>query len=70
MHFGLLGDCLSFSDPGPGDSGTGGASVGQVLGSSTLAATGVVEDALFHSIFTLGSLLTSFGIMKNGKKRT
>ena len=57
-------------------SGIGGGDVlgastirGQVLGTSTMAKTGAVEDALFNSIFTLGSLLTSFGIMKNGKKK-
>ncbi len=45
-----------------------GVSTGQVLGVSTMAGAGAVEDAIFNSIFTLGSLLTSFGIMKNGKK--
>lgn len=60
-------NCVSFSVPGSG-SGTGGAPVGQVLGASTMAATGAITDALFNSIFTLGSLLTSFGIMKNGRK--
>lgn len=73
-HFGLLGDCISFSNPGVPDSGMGGgdilgASTGKILGTSTMAATGTVQDALFNSIFTLGSLLTSFGIMKNGKKK-
>ena len=61
-------NCVSFSNPGPGDSGIGGPA-GQVLGTSTMAGTGAVEDALFNSMFALGSLLTSFGIMKNGKKR-
>lgn len=48
------------------DSGTGG---GQVLGTSTMAATGTFEDSVFYSLFTLGSLLISLGIMKNGKKK-
>lgn len=60
-------NCVSFSVPGSG-SGTGSTVTGQVLGASTMAGTGMVEDAIFNSIFTLGSLLTSFGIMKNGKK--
>lgn len=60
-------NCVTYSVPGS-DSGTGGAQIGQVLGASTMAATGAVSDALFNSIFTLGSLLTSFGIMKDGKK--
>jgi hypothetical protein len=70
-------NCVEFGVPGvpqSTDSGIGGgevlgASTGQVLGTSTMAATGSVSDALFNSIFTLGSLLTSFGIMKNGKKK-
>jgi hypothetical protein len=78
-HFDLTGkNCLQFSVPGiqqnPSDSGAGavlGASTtgGQVLGTSTMANAGAVEDALFNSMFTIGSLLTSFGIMRNGKKK-
>lgn len=73
-HFDLTGkNCLQFDVPGvptPSDPGQVlGASTGKVLGASTMAGTGAVEDALFNSIFTLGSLLTSFGIMKNGKKK-
>lgn len=63
-------NCVEFGVPGvpqTTDSSIGG---GQVLGTSTMAATGAVSDALFNSIFTLGSLLTSFGIMKNGKKKS
>ncbi len=73
-------NCLQFSVPGAPTPppAIGGAQVlgastinggGKVLGTSTMAKTGAVEDAIFNSIFTLGSLLTSFGIMKNGKKR-
>ena len=60
------------------NSGTGGApfqlggplappsvTAGQVLGVSTMAGTGVVEDNIFYSLFSLGSLLLSTGIMKN-----
>lgn len=72
-------NCLQFSVPGVeqpnnSNSGIGGAQVlgtsttGQVLGVSTMAGTGAVEDAIFNSMFAFGSLLTSFGIMKNGKK--
>jgi len=57
----------STSTPEPSnDSGIGG---GEVLGTSTMAATGSAMDAIFYSMFTFGSLLTSFGIMKNGKKK-
>lgn len=69
-------NCLKYElggPPPPSDSTTQvlGASTtsGRVLGASTMAGTGAVEDAIFNSIFTFGSLLTSFGIMKNGKKR-
>ncbi len=37
---------------------------GQVLGVSTLAGTGVVQDTLFNLIFILGCLATSLGIRK------
>lgn len=69
-------NCVQFSVPGAPESSsvdTGtvlGASTGQVLGVSSMANTGVVEDSIFYSIFSLGSLLTSLGIMKNGKKRS
>ena len=41
----------------------------QVLGVSTMAKTGSFEESLYYSIFSLGSLLTSVGIMKNGKNK-
>lgn len=67
-------NCVSFSVPGvPESSSTSqvlGTSTSQVLGASTMATTGVATDAIFNSIFTLGSLLTSFGIMRNGKKNS
>lgn len=71
-------NCVSFGVPGAptpppavGGSVLGASTMsgGQVLGTSTMAGTGAMEDALFNSIFTLGSLLTSFGIMKNGKRK-
>lgn len=61
-------NCVQFTVPGSENSSTA-VSTGSVLGASTMAGTGVVEDSLFYSIFTFGSLLTSLGIMKNGKKR-
>lgn len=67
-------NCVSFSVPGvPESSSTGqvlGTSTSQVLGASTMASTGVAADAIFNSIFALGSLLTSFGIMRNGRKNS
>jgi hypothetical protein len=65
-------NCVEFSPSGPSESSStsGGSSVTpQVLGASTMAATGVFEESLFYSLFSFGSLLTSFGIMRNGKKR-
>jgi hypothetical protein len=71
-------NCLKFELGGPPPpSNTGGSQVlgasttgtGKVLGASTMAGTGAVEDSIFYSLFSLGSLLTSFGIMKNGKKK-
>jgi hypothetical protein len=61
-------NCVEFSVPGV-EQASGSNANGLVLGASTMAGTGAVEDAIFNSIFTLGSLLTSFGIMKNGKKK-
>lgn len=67
-------NCVEFGVPGGPESGIGGGQVlgtstSQVLGASTMAGTGAVTDAFFNAIFGLGSLLTSFGIMKNGKKK-
>jgi len=42
---------------------TGGAG-GQVLGASTMAGTGAAEESIFYGIFTLGSMLSGFGIRK------
>lgn len=42
---------------------TGGTG-GQVLGASTMAGTGVVEDNLMNIMFALGMALTAFGIRK------
>jgi hypothetical protein len=81
-HFDNAGvNCLQFSVPGV-EQPTGGSNNsqpqvlgastmggGKVLGTSTMAKTGMAEDAIFNSVFALGSLLTSFGIMKNGKKK-
>lgn len=56
-------------DPGTGGGEVLGASTGQVLGASTMAGTGIAVDNIFYSIFTLGTALSSLGIMKNGKKQ-
>jgi hypothetical protein len=70
-------NCVSFGVPGVDNpnGGTGGAVLGastirgQVLGASTMAGTGIVEDSIFNSIFALGSVLTSFGIIKSAKRK-
>ena len=41
-----------------------GAIGGQVLGASTMAGTGVVEEAIFNSILVLGSAFSFLGIRK------
>lgn len=43
-----------------------GVSIG---GPQVLGATGTVEDSIFYTLFSFGSLLTSLGIMKNAKKK-
>lgn len=73
-HLNLQGTaCIQFDQAGPAqnndqpqEAGIGG---GQVLGASTMAATGIAADGIFNSIFSLGTLLLSMGIMKNGKKK-
>lgn len=57
-------NCVRFSDPGV-ESPIGGTEItGQVLGASSMAGTGVAQDNLFAAIFTIGSVLASFGIRK------
>lgn len=72
-------NCLKFELGGPSQpSEIGGANVlgvstintGQVLGVSTMASTGSFDETFFYSLFSVGSLLTSVGIMKNGKKKS
>lgn len=66
-------NCVEFSPSNPSESSnqtSGGQTVTpQVLGTSTMASTGVVEESIFYTLFSFGSLLTSVGIMKNGKKK-
>lgn len=59
-------NCVEFSVPGVDNGSDVGGS--NVLGASTMARTGVIEDSIFYSMFTLGSLLSSFGIMRNNAK--
>lgn len=58
-----------------GNGGTGGApfqfggppppgEAGQVLGVSTLGATGAAEENIFFALFTLGSILAGVGVRK------
>lgn len=57
-------NCVSYQ-LGGSSSSSDSSSGGQVLG--TMAGTGVAEETLFNMIFTLGSLLTAFGIKKSFK---
>ncbi len=50
--------CVDFSIPGGGDQGGGTTSTGQVLGASTLAATGDGNSKLGILLMVLGSALT------------
>ena len=58
-----------------GNGGTGGApfqfggppppgQAGQVLGATTLGATGAAEENMFYALFALGSLLSGVGVRK------
>jgi len=74
LHLDASGEnCVEFGKPGvseSSDSGTGqvlGAVAGQVLGANSMAGTGTAEEALFNLIFTIGSLLSAFGIRKSFK---
>lgn len=62
-------NCVEFGVPGAPEPSDLGIGEGQVLGASTMAATGNAMDSIFYSIFTFGTMLTSLGIMKNGKKQ-
>ena len=61
--------CLQFQYGGPQvpSSGTGGQVLGttsEVLGASTLAATGTFESQIFSALFALGASLIGVGIRK------
>lgn len=48
---------------------TGGIGGSQVLGASTMAGTGALEDDIYYSLFILGALLISTGIMRNAQAK-
>lgn len=68
-------NCVEFSPSGPSNSNVSDSVVvvsnvvPQVLGASTMAKTGTFEDSFYYSIFSVGSLFTSLGIIKNAKKK-
>ena len=64
-------NCLKFELGGaPTPPAIGGANISpQVLGASTMAATGVAVDNIMHTVFGIGSFLTSLGIISSGKKK-
>ncbi len=67
QHFDAGGqNCVNFDQPGAGDSGGGTTSTGQVLGASTLAATGDGNSKLGLAFMILGSTLaaSSFYVLK------
>lgn len=49
--------------------GVGGTSTGEVLGASTMAETGVLEDMFFRGIGSVGGMLTLIGSVLYGKKK-
>ncbi len=66
LHLDASGkSCVSWSQSGPPvryDEGTGTG--GQVLGASTLGATGAAEENIFYALFALGSILSGVGVRK------
>ena len=61
--------CLAFQYGGPPPPPPAETTTGQVLGASTMAGTGVAEEAIFNSILALGSALTFLGIRKLATSR-
>jgi len=66
LHLDASGkNCVAWGQSGPpvrNDEGTGTG--GQVLGASTLGATGVAEENIFYALFALGSILAGVGARK------
>lgn len=66
-------NCLKFELGGPSSSSSTQSqtqvSGGQVLGASTMAETGTLAENIYYSLFSIGSILTSLGIMKNAKSK-
>lgn len=64
-------NCLKFELGGPSSSSSSQSQsqTGQVLGASTMAETGTVAENIYYSLFSIGSMLTSLGIMKNAKAK-
>lgn len=68
-------NCVQYQFGGPPAPSTGGGEAvlgatttgGQVLGTSSMAKTGVALDNLFAMIFSVGSILSAFGIRKFSK---
>lgn len=59
-------ECRAFQYGGPPPPAEGAVLAGQVLGATTLGATGVTEEQLFLVLFTLGSILVGTGVKKLG----
>ena len=51
------------------EAGVGGPSTGEVLGASTMAETGVLEDLFFRGIGSVGGILTMVGSAFYAKKK-
>ena len=71
LHLDASGrNCVAFQLGGPPPPPSGGAVLaGQVLGATTLGATGGAEENIFLALFALGSILVGTGVRKLGVPR-
>ena len=68
LHLDASGlNCVAFQLGGPPPPSP--ATAGQVLGASTLGATGAAEENIFLALFALGSILVGTGVRKLGVSR-
>jgi len=67
LHLDASGqNCVAFQFGGAPPPPAGAVLAGQVLGATTLGATGGVEENIFLALFALGSILVGTGVRKLG----
>ena len=70
LHLDASGqNCVAFQFGGAPPPPAGAVLAGQVLGATTLGATGGVEENIFLALFALGSILVGTGVRKLGVPR-